>query len=108
MQHIRKELIGRELVVIPVGLEVVNHYQHTYKCTHCSENDVSGMIVKESTPKGPIQKSIISASLITEILYLKYVQKVPAYRQEAHWKNYEFDLTRNIICNCISLYANNI
>ncbi|MBS4456409.1 IS66 family transposase zinc-finger binding domain-containing protein, partial [Aerococcaceae bacterium zg-A91] len=43
----------RETVFIPAQLKCYNHIQHAYKCTHCSQQQATDVIVKAPVPKAP-------------------------------------------------------
>ncbi|MBS4457068.1 IS66 family transposase zinc-finger binding domain-containing protein, partial [Aerococcaceae bacterium zg-A91] len=43
----------RETVFIPAQLKCYNHIQHAYKCTHCSQQQATDVIVKALVPKAP-------------------------------------------------------
>ncbi len=91
-------LTRRELEFVPAVLRCVNHYQHTYKCSGCSDNELTDQLTKPAVPKAPLTNSFGSASLIAETIYQKYLLKVPAYRQVQHWKRLQLPLTDSTIC----------
>ncbi|QQA37325.1 IS66 family transposase [Tuanshanicoccus lijuaniae] len=89
----------RETVFIPAQLKCYNHIQHAYKCTHCSQQQATDVIVKAPVPKAPIEHSFGSASVIAHTIHQKYTLKVPNYRQEEDWQNMDLPITRKEITN---------
>lgn len=92
-------LVRRELNYQPANFECVNHYQESFKCTQCALKTGEESFTASWVPKAPLSNSLGSASLIAETVYQKYVLKVPAYRQEAHWALLGLPLSRATICN---------
>ncbi|MFY4504461.1 IS66 family transposase [Ligilactobacillus ruminis] len=79
---------------MPAKLRLLEHHQAVYKCPECSSDDHSKI------SKAPISRSLIShsktgsPSIVAHIAAMKYVYKVPCYRQEAMWKLKGLPLTR--------------
>ena len=86
--------IREEVKFIPAKLRLLEHHQAVYKCPECSSDDHSKI------SKAPMPRSLIShsktgsPSIIAHIAAMKYVYKVPCYRQEAMWKLRGLPLTR--------------
>lgn len=92
MEVIGKEFIRDELVYVPARMFVRKHYVETVRCVSCGidesrdnerEEDIPNqVIVKAAAPNALIPGSFCSSELLAHILYSKYVQAVPLYRQE--------------------------
>ncbi|MFJ6973806.1 MAG: transposase [Ligilactobacillus ruminis] len=79
---------------MPAKLRLLKHHQAVYKCPKCSSDDRS-KISKASMPRSLISHSKTeSPSIIAHIAAMKYVYKVPCYRQEAMWKLKGLPFTR--------------
>ncbi|MBK0349007.1 transposase [Aerococcaceae bacterium zg-ZJ1578] len=89
----------REVVYVPATLKCVNHIQHAYKCSHCSQHQMHDVIVKAPVPQAPIDHSFGSPSVIAHTIHQKFNQKVPNYRQEADWNKMGLPITRKEITN---------
>lgn len=98
LKDIGVTVVRRELEFVPATFRCINHLQHTYKCPCCSENEPTDCLVKPAVPKAPLTNSIGSASLMAETICLKYVLKVPAYRQVQHWQSHQLPLSDSTIC----------
>lgn len=91
--------IRQELVFIPAQIKRLIHIQHAYKCPSCSQKQLSDKIIKAETPRGPLNHSIGSASIIAHALYQKYEMKVPDYRQESDWRKMGLSISRKHLNN---------
>lgn len=98
LKQIGATLVHRALKFIPAVLCCQNHYQTSYKCECCSKEALTDCFKKAPVPAAPIPNSFGSPSVIAETIYQKYELKVPAYRQEAHWRQFKLPLSRTSIC----------
>ncbi len=86
--------IREEVKFVPARLKLIEHHQAVYKCPNCSSKDHSEI------SKAPMPRSLIthsktgSPSIVANIAAMKYVYKVPCYRQESMWKLRGLPLTR--------------
>lgn len=86
--------IREEVKFVPARLKLIEHHQAVYKCPKCSSSDHSE-ISKASMPRSLITHSKVgSPSIVAHIAAMKYVYKVPCYRQESMWKLRGLPLTR--------------
>ena len=75
--------IREEVKFVPAKLRIIEHHQAVHKCPECSSDDHSKI------SKAPIPRALIShsktgsPSIVAHIAAMKYVYKVPCYRQEA-------------------------
>lgn len=99
LRDIGQQCVRQELVFVPAKIKRVDHIQHSYKCEHCSLKSPVDKISKAPVPKPVLNHSLGSASIIAHTIHEKYVQKVPAYRQEEDWKNMGLPIERNQIIN---------
>jgi len=63
-------------------------------------------IVKAPTPAPVIKRSLASASTVAHVMYQKYVNGMPLYRQEKDWANHGLTLSRATLANWIIRSAN--
>lgn len=85
MEVIGKQFLWRKFRFTPAKGEVVNIYVETAKCPVCSKayamkNAVQ--FVKANAPEALIPHSYASASVIAWVMYQKYANSMPLYRQE--------------------------
>lgn len=83
MKQIGKKIVREEVCFIPAKLYKKVYIRHSYEC-HCHDPAYEGKPIKSGTvPKGPIQNSLASASVLAFLMHQKYVLSLPLYRQEA-------------------------
>ena len=113
MAIIGKEFVRDELVYEPAKLYVRKHYQEIVKCIECGSNakkdaslpDIEKVQIKKAkAPVAMIPKSFCSPELLAHIIFNKYLQSVPLYRQEKEFQSLGFNLSRTTIANWI-IYA---
>ena len=114
---IGKEFILDELVYVPARMYVRKHYVETIRCVSCgidesrdNENNKDipkQVIVKAAAPAALIPRSFCSPELLAHILYSKYVQAVPLYRQEKDYTACGAKLSRQTMSNWVICAAVN-
>ena len=80
-----KELVREFFEYQRSKLKLVRYWQMSYKCPACHRKGRS-VIVRASVPKPLLNHILFAASVVVEIMYQKYVNAMPLYRQEAAWK----------------------
>ncbi|MFI3307983.1 MAG: IS66 family transposase [Mycoplasmatota bacterium] len=102
LKYMAQQVGNKEVVFIPASFKIINHISQTYKCPCCgTKNDNNTYIVKTTTKKLPISSSLGSSSIITDVIYQKFLQGVPLYRQELVWKDRGVILQRNTMANWV-------
>ena len=104
MQVIGREFVRREFRFTPAKGEVVNIYVETAKCPICSEAPaMAGAIqfVKSHAPEALIPHSYAGVSAVAWVMYQKYANSMPLYRQEQDWKQLGVRLNRATLANWI-------
>ncbi len=110
MKVIGKEKLYEELLYKPAKLLRVIHYAVTYKCTECGmhpENDdslpdIEPCHIKHApAPKPMMAGSFCTPELLAHILFQKYCQAVPLYRQEKEFEALGVKLSRTTMANWI-------
>ena len=85
MVLIVEEYVLRELEFIPATCKVIEYYSQSYGCPSCKEglgNTEKPVITKSQVPAALIGKGPASASTVAWIMYQKYANGLPLYRQE--------------------------
>ena len=85
LTRIGEEFVRTEVEYIPAKLRVIDYYREVYECRQCRKQELP-YIEKSVMPEPVIPHSYASASSIAHIMYQKYVNAVPLYRQETDWK----------------------
>lgn len=95
LEHIGEET-SEELDVIPAKILVKEHVCYKYACKFCHEN-----VKKAPAPFRPLNKTIASSGLLSDVLVKKYSDHLPLYRQTEIWKRYDIDLPRSTLSNWV-------
>lgn len=98
MKPIGKETVREELQYIPAKIKVIRYVRYAYECPSCRK-DGTPVIAKAYVPKPVIKHSIASASTVAHVMYQKYVNAMPLYRQEKEWKQLGVELSRATLAN---------
>ena len=95
-----KETVREELEYIPAQLRIVRYVRWTYECPKCKHSD-ERYIVKAPVPTSLMNHSLASPSSVANVMYQKYVNAQPLYRQEKDWEQLGIALSRTTMANWI-------
>jgi transposase len=101
MRVLGKEPIREELEIIPAQVRLLRYIRYSYVCESCEKETGEATIVKAPTPAPVIKRSLASASTVAHVMYQKYVNGMPLYRQEKDWANQGIVLSRATLANWI-------
>ena len=104
MEDIGKEFVRREFRFTPAKGEVVNIDRETAKCPKCSTATAMAgnmQFVKADVLEALIPHSYTSASGAAWVMYQKYANSMPLYRQEQDFKQMGVLLSRATLANWI-------
>lgn len=106
LKSIGKEFVRTEIEFIPAKVRVIDYYRESYECRECRKK---GLPYIEKSPMNypVIQHSMASPSTVAHIMYEKYVNALPLYRQEKEWESLGVKLTRATMSNWIIIAAMN-
>jgi len=104
MKPVGKRFVRDEVQFIPAQVKIIRHMQMTYECAKCKHTD-KPFIASAKAPKPLLSHSLASPSTVAEIMYQKYVNGVPLYRQEAEWASYGIYLSRSVMANWVNKCA---
>lgn len=100
MEAIGKKTVREELRIIPAKVERIRYVQEVLGCPECKKDGAS-VIVRAETPGPLLRHSLASPSTVAYVMYQKYVNSVPLYRQEADWKQLGVKLPRATLANWV-------
>lgn len=100
LSHMKKE-VRKELTVIPAKVVVTEHVVHSYSCRNCDRNGTEGVVIRADAPKPLFRNSLVSASLLADIITKKYVDALPLYRQEKNLNRNGILLSRQTLSNWV-------
>ncbi|MFA9378188.1 MAG: IS66 family transposase [Lachnotalea sp.] len=95
-----EEFIRTEVEYIPAKLRVIDYYRATYECRKC-KNGEQPYMEKAPMPYPVIPHSFASPASVAHVMYQKYVNAMPLYRQEHDWSNLGLNLKRQTMSNWI-------
>jgi transposase len=97
---IGKETVREELQYIPAQLNIIRYVQLAYGCSDCKKKG-NPYIRKAPTPTSLMNHSLASPSTVANVMYHKYVNSIPLYRQEKDWEQMGLALSRATMANWI-------
>ena len=101
METISWQYVREELSIIPAKVERIRYLQEVLACPVCRKED-EGTVVKAPTPTALLAHSPASPSMVAYVMYQKFMNSVPFYRQEMDWLQKGAPLARETTANwCI-------
>lgn len=100
LRAIGKEVVREELEYIPAKLQIVRYVRMAYECPRCKHTE-HPFIKKALTPTSLMNHSLASPSSVANVMYQKYVNSVPLYRQEKEWERMGLSLSRATMANWV-------
>ena len=100
LKPIGKEVIREELQFIPASMKVLRYVRYAYECPTCRK-DGTPVIEKAYVPTPVMKHSLASASTVAHVMYQKYVNALPLYRQEKDLEQYGVKIGRATLANWI-------
>jgi transposase len=98
---IGQELVRRELSIIPSQAYITETYRETYACDVCEKETDETNIIKPEVPEPVVKRGLASPSSVAHVMYQKFVNAMPFYRQEKDWANYGVTISRATLANWI-------
>ena len=99
--HLMKKEVRKEIKLTRAKAELVEHITYIYACRNCEKEGIKGNIVAAKSPKALLAKSFVSASLLSHVMYQKYVNAMPLDRQEKDFKRFGVDISKQNLCNWV-------
>ncbi len=94
-----KEVVRRELKLVPASAVIVEHVRYTYACRACEKDAISVPVLKAPVPQSVIKGGFASPEAVAHVAVQKFVMGVPLYRQEQEWKRQGILLSRQTMSN---------
>ncbi len=85
---------NEKIEFIPAQVKVIINVRPKYACKACEMNSTSNKIKQAPVPTSIIPKGYATPSLLSQIITSKYQYGLPLYRQEAMFKQYGIELSR--------------
>ena len=100
LKQIGEEFVRRELVFIPAKLKVREYYSRSYECPQCSRHGIP-VIKKGKDGRPHMLYGMASAGTVAWVMYQKFCNALPYFRQEKDWKQYGVSITRATMANWV-------
>lgn len=97
---IGEEFVRRELVFIPAQLKVVEYCSISYSCPECKRKDFP-TIKKGKDGKAHMLYGMASEGPVAWVMYQKFCNSLPYYRQEKDWEQYGASITQATMANWV-------
>lgn len=102
LERIGEEFVRREIEIIRPAVKIIEYYSITYGCPECKKKHEPPYIVRGRDRHFRMIHGMASASTVAWVMYQKYVNSMPLYRQEQDFKRlYGIDISRGDIANWI-------
>ncbi len=100
LKQIGDEFVRRELIFIPARLKVREYYSRNYECPQCSQHGIP-VIKKGKDGRPHMLYGMASAGTVAWVMYQKFCNALPYFRQEKDWKQYGASITRATMANWV-------
>jgi len=90
-----------EIKIVPAQITVVKHVIPKYTCRNCQKNAETTPVLSAPIAPTAFPGSLASPSAVAYIMYEKYVQGCPLYRQEKDLERMGFALSRQTMANWV-------
>ncbi|MGZ4159464.1 MAG: IS66 family transposase, partial [Neobacillus sp.] len=102
MIEIGSTTVREEAEFIPAKMKKVQHIEHAYECKNCKGDAFQKAQIKRGkAPLPPIQRSIASPSVLAKVMYDKFSQYLPLYRQVKEWDRYGLNTNDKNLSNWV-------
>lgn len=102
MTEIGSTIIREEAEFIPARMKKIQHIEHAYECKICKgDASLPSQISRGKAPQPAIQRSIASPSVLAKVIYDKFVQYLPLYRQVKEWDRYGLNTNDKNLSNWV-------
>lgn len=89
-----------EIEYIPAKVQIIRYMQQACECPAC-KHTARPFIKKAAVPRSVLNHSLASPSSVSYVMYQKYVNSVPLYRQEKDWEQMGIALSRATMANWV-------
>jgi len=101
LKALGKEFVRRELCIIPAQAYVTETYRINYSCSDCLEETDDANIIKPDVPVAVVKRGMASPSSAAHVMYQKFVNAMPLYRQANDWATFGVQISRATLSNWI-------
>lgn len=86
LYEIGSTVVREEAKFIPAKIMRVQHIEHAYECKQCKKDtQQNASIERGKAPVAVIPRSLAGPTVVAKLIYDKFVQYLPLYRQVKEW-----------------------
>jgi transposase len=100
LHEVRPE-IHKELEVIPARVIVKETLCYIYSCRNCEKTAENVPMIMAPSPNPVLKGSLLSPSLLADVMTKKFVDGTPLYRQEQEYQRYGLPINRQNMSNWV-------
>ena len=87
MTEVGSTIAREEAKFIPAKMIRIQHMEHAYECKRCKKDAIQKAQIKRGkAPQAVIQRSIAGPTVLAKLIYDKFIQYLPLYRQVKEWE----------------------
>ncbi len=102
MERVGWEHVRTELEIIPAQVRKVEIYRERVRCKKCFDETGSAKFIDAEVPSPLMPHSPASPTTVAYVMYQKYINSMPLYRQEKEWNQMGVPIQRATLANwCI-------
>ena len=104
LEKIGEQFVRREIDYRPARLKVIEYYSITYGCPSCNqakEGQSEAVIVKGRDGNKHGLRGMVTPGTVAWVMYQKYMNALPLFRQERDWQQYGLNITRSTLSNWV-------
>jgi len=106
LKVIGRELVRRELSIIPAQAYITETWRENLACVDCETETDEANIIKPEVPAPVVKRGLASPSSAAHVMYQKFVNAMPLYRQEKDWAGFGVKISRATLSGWIIYTAN--
>lgn len=100
MEFLGRKFVREEIRIISAQVKRIHYMQETYICPQC-RNSGEPEIVSAGVPVPLMKHSLASPSTVAHVMYQKYVNAMPLYRQSKDWEQMGVKIPRATLANWV-------
>ena len=101
LDFVGEEYVRSEIEFVPPKVKKVEYYRRSYECRAYKKGTGIPHVIKGSDGKFRMVYGMASTSTVAWVVYQKYVNSIPLYRQEKEWGMYGCAVTRGTLANWV-------
>lgn len=102
MTELGSKIVREEGEFIPARMKKLVHIEHSYECRSCKKDSNRDTQIKRGkAPALPIKSSIAGPTILAKVIFDKFIQYLPLYRQVKEWDRYGLSTSDKNLSNWV-------